>query len=109
MRLGELQEHEQYEVCKMILDGREPMFRDDEITMPNSITVRYTCANHECKRLLTPSYYYSSFHDIPDKVRCPTCGNWATRHFMGATVDLFKEVKRKVQKRMTDYNQPQTI
>jgi DNA-directed RNA polymerase subunit RPC12/RpoP len=106
MKLGELAEHEQYEVCKAVLDGLPARINGEQIELPNSLSVRYTCVNHECKRLLTPSYYISDMMNIPNRVRCPTCGHWATRHFIGTTVDLAKEITKKVQKRMTDYNQP---
>lgn len=109
MRLGELPEHEQYEVLKHIIDGFPSEYRGTPVEVPNSITVRYTCSNYECGKLIIPSYYYCDLHNIPNRIRCPTCSNWATRHYMGATVDLQKEVKRKVQKRITDYSLPQTI
>ena len=106
MRLGELSEHEQNEVMKAMLIGEKPVWKDSPVDIPNNLSVRFTCANYDCNRLLTPSYYKSDLFNIPNRVRCPTCGHWATRYYIGATVDLVKEVKRKVQKRMTDYNQP---
>jgi len=103
MRLGELDEHTQYQILKRYLDGHEPEYEGKPVVIPNSITVRFTCSNYMCGKLIMPSYYKSDLENIPNRIMCPLCGQWATRHYMGATVDLQKEVKRTVQKRMIDY------
>jgi len=101
--LSDLTEIDQFDVCKMLLDGKEPMFHGKRVEIPNMLSARYTCIS--CGDVMTPMFYKSDLSNISKRVMCSKCMNWSVLHFIGTPVQHeVKKLKKVVQKRLMEFN-----
>lgn len=109
MKLSELDEITQYDICKAVARGEFDasggvvMVSSGAVELPNIISTRYECV--ECSKILNKTIYLADIKNVSKRVPCHSCGSWAAMHFMGTSISHeMKRITRSVQKKITDFN-----
>ncbi len=102
IELAELNELDQYAICKDLVEGKEPIYKDEKVKIPNVLSARYTCTN--CDNVTIISFYLSDLKYLSKRIVCNKCRNWSIQHFIGSSMQHeVTKIKKSIQKRISDF------
>jgi len=100
--LSELPPQKQFAVMKLFMEGEIPLFKGEEVILPDMISARYVCA--DCGKFVIPTFYLDDIVSIAKRVKCPHCSGNMSLYLMGTELQQeVKRIRKGIQRKIYDF------